>query len=446
MEYHHDKLMQKLFQVLEEPKKMEDIDLSTDFVKNLILKIINTYGTIKVQQLQEIIGLHLDILEECLKPMENDNLISQTGGGFLFASVDYTIRKQGQKKAAKLLKDNPYVGIAPVTYDEYFKIMQVQLKGRYPLDIPSVVVEKAFNDVVGMQYPKKVLTESAIGGKGFFIYGPPGTGKTFLTSKMSNILPPLLMPRYIEFSGSVIQLFDPDFHKMRPEQPNDTRWVKIYAPFVFTGSELSTQKMETLYNPNKGVFETSPIIKANGGVLLLDDLGRQKEDPNVLLNRMIVPLENKQDVVYIKGVPVIVHTHFIPALSTNLEITIIDEAHLRRAPLHVFLEEPSSNEIVEVFQRNLNALGEKYQEDVLERFRKVYVSYVDGGENLKPTFAHARDVAQIAQAIRIWRDEEEITVNILEEALDQHILVFMQRKYTPELFDRIISQGTKPRQ
>jgi predicted ATPase with chaperone activity len=446
MEYHHDKLMQKLFQVLEEPKKMEDIDLSTDFVKNLILKIINTYGTIKVQQLQEIIGLHLDILEECLKPMENDNLISQTGGGFLFASVDYTIRKQGQKKAAKLLKDNPYVGIAPVTYDEYFKIMQIQLKGRYPLDIPSAVVEKAFNDVVGMQYPKKVLTESAIGGKGFFIYGPPGTGKTFLTSKMSNILPPLLMPRYIEFSGSVIQLFDPDFHKMRPEQPNDTRWVKIYAPFVFTGSELSTQKMETLYNPNKGVFETSPIIKANGGVLLLDDLGRQKEDPNVLLNRMIVPLENKQDVVYIKGVPVIVHTHFIPALSTNLEITIIDEAHLRRAPLHVFLEEPSSNEIVEVFQRNLNALGEKYQEDVLERFRKVYVSYVDGGENLKPTFAHARDVAQIAQAIRIWRDEEEITVNILEEALDQHILVFMQRKYTPELFDRIISQGTKPRQ
>ncbi|HCA41256.1 MAG TPA: ATP-binding protein [Aminobacterium sp.] len=446
MEYHHDKLMQKLFQVLEEPKKMEDIDLSTDFVKNLILKIINTYGTIKVQQLQEIIGLHLDILEECLKPMENDNLISQTGGGFLFASVDYTIRKQGQKKAAKLLKDNPYVGIAPVTYDEYFKIMQIQLKGRYPLDIPSAVVEKAFNDVVGMQYPKKVLTESAIGGKGFFIYGPPGTGKTFLTSKMSNILPPLLMPRYIEFSGSVIQLFDPDFHKMRPEQPNDTRWVKIYAPFVFTGSELSTQKMETLYNPNKGVFETSPIIKANGGVLLLDDLGRQKEDPNVLLNRMIVPLENKQDVVYIKGVPVIVHTHFIPALSTNLEITIIDEAHLRRAPLHVFLEEPSSNEIVEVFQRNLNALGEKYQEDVLERFRKVYVSYVDSGENLKPTFAHARDVAQIAQAIRIWRDEEEITVNILEEALDQHILVFMQRKYTPELFDRIISQGTKPRQ
>ncbi|NYB52784.1 MAG: ATP-binding protein [Methanobacteriaceae archaeon] len=444
MEYYHDAKMQKLFQVLEEPKSLDEIDLPRPFIQNLLLKVINTYGNITVQQMHEIVGLHIDILEECLKPMEKENLIGQTGGGFLFASVDYTIKKQGHLKAVKLMEENPYVGIAPVTYDEYFKIMEVQLKGRYPIKIPSEVIEKAFHDVVGMEYPKKVLTESAIGGKGFFIYGPPGTGKTFLTSKMSELLPPIIMPRYVEFSGNIIQMYDPDFHRLRPEQPGDVRWVKIYAPFVFTGSELSTEKMETLYNPNKGVFETSPIIKANGGVLLLDDLGRQKEDPNVLLNRMIVPLENKKDVIYIKGAPVIVHTHFIPALSTNLEITIIDEAHLRRAPLHVYLDVPSSDEIVEVFKRNLDMLREDYEEEVLERFRRVYIPQVDGGESLKPTFAHARDIAQIAQAIRIRRGEEKMTVEILEEALDQHILVSMQRKYTPELFDRIISQGSKP--
>ncbi len=446
MEYYHDVMMQKLFQVLEEPKSMDEIDLIPAFIQNLILKIINTYGNIKVQQIAEISGLHMDILEQSLKPMEKDNLVSQTGGGFLFASVEYTIKKQGHEKAVKLMEENPYIGIAPVTYDEYFKIMEIQLKGRYPLKIPKEVVENAFHDVVGMEYPKKVLNEAAIGGKGFFIYGPPGTGKTFLTSKMSELLPPIIMPKYVEFSGNIIQMFDPDFHRLRPEQPGDKRWAKIYAPFVFTGSELSTEKMETLYNPNKGVFETSPIIKANGGVLLLDDLGRQKEDPNVLLNRMIVPLENKKDVIYVKGAPVIVHTHFIPALSTNLEITIIDEAHLRRAPLHVYLEVPNSDEIVEVFQRNLDTLKEDYDEDVLERFRLVYIPQIDGGESLKPTFAHARDIAQIAQAIRIRRGEEKMTVEILEEALDQHILVSMQRKYTPELFDRIITQGSKPHQ
>jgi len=446
MEYYHDDKMQKLFQVLEEPKTLDDIDLSRPFIQNLLLKIINTYGNIAVQQMHEITGLHVDLLEQCLKPMEKEDLIVQTGGGFLFASVDYTIKKQGHQKAVKLTEENPYIGTAPVTYDEYFKIMEVQLKGRYPMKIPPDVIQRAFHDVVGMEYPKKVLTEAAIGGKGFFIYGPPGTGKTFLTSKMSELLPPIIMPRYVEFSGNIIQMFDPDFHKLRPEQPGDVRWVKIFAPFVFTGSELSTEKMETLYNPNKGVFETSPIIKANGGVLLLDDLGRQKEDPNVLLNRMIVPLENKKDVIYVKGAPVIVHTHFIPALSTNLEITIIDEAHLRRAPLHVYLEVPSSDEIVEVFKRNLDVLKEEYDEDVLERFRRVYIPQLDGGESLKPTFAHARDIAQIAQAIRIRRGEEKMTVEILEEALNQHILVSMQREYTPELFDRIINQGSNPHQ
>jgi predicted ATPase with chaperone activity len=445
-EYYHDTRMQKLFQVLEVPKSLDDIDLSKEFIQNLLLKIINTYGNIKVQQMHEIIGLHIDLLEQCLKPMEKKDLIGQTGGGFLFASVDYTIKKQGHLKAVQLMEENPYIGMAPVTYDDYFKIMEIQLKGRYPLKIPKEVVERAFHDVVGMAYPKKVLTEAAIGGKGFFIYGPPGTGKTFLTSKMSEILPPIIIPRYIEFSGNIIQLLDPDFHRLRPEQPGDPRWVKIYAPFVFTGSELNTEKMETLYDPNKGVYETSPIIKANGGVLLLDDLGRQKEDPNVLLNRMIVPLENKKDVIYVKGAPVIVHTHFIPALSTNLEITIVDEAHLRRAPLHVNLEVPSSDEIVEVFKRNLDFLKEDYDEDVLDRFRKVYIPQMQGGESLTPTFAHARDIAQIAQAIRIRREEEKMTVEILEEALNQHILVSMQRKYTPELFERIITQGRKPLQ
>jgi predicted ATPase with chaperone activity len=440
MDYYHDERMQKLFEVLEQPKSLDEIDLSDSFIKNLILKIISTYGNIKVSQISEITGLHMDILEKVLKSLEKDDLCAQTGGSFLFPSVEYTIKKKGHEKAAQLIQENPYIGMAPVSYEEYFKIMGVQLKGRFPLKIPQEVIEKALKGVVGVEEGKKTLVASAIGGKGFFIYGPPGTGKTFLTSKMSDLLPPLLIPKYVEFSESVIQFYDPDFHKLRPEQPKDPRWVKVYAPFVFTGSELSTEKLETSYNPNKGVYETSPIIKANGGILLLDDLGRQKEDANAILNRLIVPLENKKDVIYVKGAPAMVHTHFIPAFSTNLEITIIDEAHLRRAPLHILLGPPNPDEIVEVFKKNLDSMHEDYDDDVLERFKMVYLPRVEGGEQLKPTFAHARDVAQIAQAVRIRRGEERITVEILEEALEQHVLIALQRKYTPELFNRIITQ------
>jgi predicted ATPase with chaperone activity len=372
--------------------------------------------------------------------LENENLCVPTSGGFLFTSVEYTVTKHGHEKASKLSSENAYVGTAPVSYEIYHKVMEIQIKGRFPIKIPKEVIEKAFKDVVGSENPKNCLIESAIGGKGFFIYGPPGTGKTFLTSKMSDLLPPLVIPKFIEFSEQVIQLFDHDFHKKCPEQPEDPRWVKIYAPFVFTGSELNLEKLETNYNPSKGVYETSPIIKANGGVLLLDDLGRQKEDHSVLLNRLIVPMENKKDIIYVKGAPVVVDTYFIPAFSTNLDITIMDEAHLRRAPLNILLEVPSIPEIIEVFKKNLDDLGEKYDEKVLQRFETVYKPYVEGGEELQPTFAHARDIAQIAQAVRIREDKEKISEEILEEALDQHVLIALQRKYTPDIFARMIQR------
>ncbi|MGC9516248.1 MAG: ATP-binding protein [Methanomicrobiales archaeon] len=438
MDYYHDGKMRKLFAILKEPKSLDEIDLSTSFIKNLVLKVVSTYGNIKVSQINEITGLNFDILEEILKMLETDDLCAPTGGGFLFPSVEFTIKKKGHENASKLLSENHYVGLAPVSYDIYYKIMEVQLKDRFPLNIPFEVIEKAFQDVVGVDRAKNTLVESSIGGKGLFIYGAPGTGKTFLTSKMSELLPPIIIPKFIEFSEMVIQLYDPDFHRPTKEQPEDPRWIKIHAPFVFTGSELNTEKLETNYDPNKGVYETSPIIKANGGVLLLDDLGRQKEDHNALLNRLIVPLENKKDVIYVKGAPIVVHTHFIPAFSTNLEITIMDEAHLRRAPLHIFLENPSTDEILEVFKRNLDELNEEYDENILNRFEKVYKKSSEGGENLQPTFAHARDIAQIAQAIRIRKGDEKITEQTLEEALEQHILIALQRKFTPEIFKQIV--------
>ena len=438
MDYYHDEKMQKLFEMLKQPKTIEEIDLSVNFIKNLILKVIATYGSVQVSRIHEITGLHVDILEECLKEMEKDELCAPTGGGFLFPSVTYTIKKQGQSQASKLLKENPYVGMAPVSYELYFKIMGEQLEGRFPINIPEEVIEKAFRDVVGNESAKKTLIEGAIGGKGLFIYGPPGTGKTFITSKMSDLLPPIVIPRYVEFSEQIIQFYDPDFHRMCPEQPEDPRWVKIYAPFVFTGSELTSRKLDTNYDPNKGVYETSPIIKANGGVLLVDDLGRQKEDHNALLNRLIVPLENKKDMIYVKGSPVVVHTHFIPAFSTNLDITIMDEAHLRRTPLHVHLEKPAVEEIVEVFKRNLDSMGEEYDPEILERFALVYKLIAEGGEGLQPTFAHARDIAQIAQAVRIRKGEDRITLETMEDALQQHVLIALQRRFTPMLFERII--------
>ncbi len=366
-------------------------------------------------------------MEIFLNELEKSGFCAATSGGFLFSSVQFTITKKGREKVQGIIEENPYIGIAPVAHEDYYEIMESQMKDRYPIKIPLEVVDHAFEDVVGVGYAKECMIESCTIGKGIFVYGPPGTGKTFIISQMPELLPPLVIPKYIEFSGKVIQLYDQDFHKKCPEQPQDPRWVKIYAPFVITGAELSLNKLETNYDPNKGVYETSPIIKANGGILLVDDLGRQRDDHEMILNRLIVPMENKRDAIYVRGVPVTVHSHFIPAFSTNLDISIMDEAHLRRAPLHIFLRNPDLDDVVKVFKRNLDQLDEEYEEDVLKRFRIVYENVKDEGEGLEPSFAHARDVAQIAQAVRIVQDKDTIDIPVLEEALNKHVLIVLQR-------------------
>jgi len=428
IDYYHDSEMDKLLENLKQPKSVEEIDLSDTFIRDLILKIISTYGTIKTSRINDMTGLHWDILEESLSIIEKDGFCAAVSGGFLFSSVEYTITKKGREKARRIMEENPYIGIAPVSYENYYKVMEAQLKGRYPIEIPPEVVEYTFKDVVGVEYAKEVMIEACTIGRGIFVYGAPGTGKTFIVSKMADLLPPIVIPKYIEFGGMVIQIYDHDFHRICEEQPQDPRWVKIYAPFVFTGAELSLNKIETIFNPHKGLYEASPVIKSNGGILLIDDLGRQRDDHELILNRLIIPMENKKDVIYVRGIPITVHSDFIPAFSTNLDISIMDEAHLRRAPMHIFLKSPPIDELIEVFLRNLNALNENYDEEVIKRFVKVYTPLSEGGEGLEPSFAHTRDIAQIAQAVRINRQKDHIDEEVLQEALEKHILIALQRK------------------
>lgn len=427
MNYYHDEQMQEIFEELKQPKTLEDLRLSDVFVRDLILRIISAYGTVKTSRLNEMTGIHWDILEQTLRKIEEDGFCAQVGGSFLFSSIDYTITKKGKEKVTRMVEENPYIGIAPVSYENYWEMMEKQLNGRHPVEVPKEVAEKTFSDVVGLRKAKECLIESCTIGKGIFVYGSPGAGKTFIISKTSDLLPPLIIPKFIEFGGKVIQLYDPDFHRNCAEQPEDPRWVKIHAPFVFTGAELSLNKLETVYNPNKGIYETSPMIKANGGILLVDDLGRQRDDHELILNRLIVPMENKKDVIYVRGVPVIVHSHFIPAFSTNLDVSIMDEAHLRRAPLHIFMTHPPVDNVATVFKRNLDLLNENYDDTIIDRFKKVYTPVVKGGEGLEPSYAHARDLAQICQAARIISGKEVIDLEIIEDALEKHVLIALQR-------------------
>ncbi|WP_456483126.1 ATP-binding protein [Methanopyrus kandleri] len=429
-EYYNRPEIVEVVESLAKPKSMEDLGLPEEYIENLVLKVIADRGPVEGREIYEVTRIPIPILEEIVDELQDRKLVGHTGGGPMFQNTTFDVTPKGRELAANIMSEDPYIGVCPVPYDMYQEVVGDQVEGRYPIEIPEEVYEYAFHDVIGAEEAKRTYYLAATSGRGLVVFGPPGTGKTFTLSRMAKLLPPIVIPKAVYVAGSVLQLYDPDFHEPRPrrEQPGDERWVKIHAPFVFTGAELTLDDLQGRYDAEKGVYEVPPHVKAHGGVFLVDDVGRQRDSHIAILNRLIVPMENKKDIVHVGGTAVEVFCDFIAAFSTNLPITVFDEAHLRRAPLFVHLSHPPLEEAVNLFRKRLEEMGEEYTEDALETYRRAFMPEEEGGWGLKPTFAYARDVAQLAQAIRIQEGKDVIDGEIVEEALRKHIVLTLQRK------------------
>ncbi|WP_457619491.1 ATP-binding protein [Methanopyrus sp.] len=429
-EYYNRPEIVEVVESLAKPKSIEDLGLPEEYIENLVLKVIADRGPVEGREIYEVTRIPVPILEEIVDELQDRKLVGHTGGGPMFQNTTFDVTPKGRELAANIMREDPYIGVCPVPYEMYQEIVGDQVEGRYPIEIPEEVYEYAFHDVIGAEEAKRTYYLAATSGRGLVVFGPPGTGKTFTLSRMAKLLPPIVIPKAVYVAGSVLQLYDPDFHEPRPrrEQPGDERWIKIHAPFVFTGAELTLDDLQGRYDADKGVYEVPPHVKAHGGVFLVDDVGRQRDSHIAILNRLIVPMENKKDIVHVGGTAVEVFCDFIAAFSTNLPITVFDEAHLRRAPLFVHLSHPPLEEAVNLFRKRLEEMGEKYTEDALETYRRAFMPEEEGGWGLKPTFAYARDIAQLAQAIRIQEGKDVIDSEVVEKALRKHIVLTLQRR------------------
>jgi len=347
---------------LSAPTTLAETGLSEDLITQLVIKLLHFNANCTGVEIAHRLGLEFAVVESILETLKQSHQCEVVGGGLLGApSFRYRITDEGRRRAHLFLEHNQYVGAAPVPlaqYREYItKFQQETRKIVTPAAVRQAVSHLVLSDRVVNQIGPAVTS-----GQSLFLYGGPGNGKTVIAQALHNLLEgSIAIPHALEVEGHIIRLYNPLNHEPIPDlgadpwttDPRlDRRWVLCRRPKVMVGGELTMQSLDLVYSATTG-FYTAPIqLMANGGLLLIDDFGRQRCSPRDLLNRWIVPLESRVDFLTLQtGQKFDMPFAVLLVFATNLQpSTLVDEAFLRRIQYKVLAESPTAEDFREIFK------------------------------------------------------------------------------------------------
>ncbi len=339
------------------PKSLEESGLSSSYVSDLIIKHLYRFGVLSGLMIAEKIALPFPSIDAILNQLVFDQYAEKRGGKGLGNSTDqFALTERGRRYSRDILEQDTYTGPAPVTFDQYNQYVKYHNFTR--IVITEKTLREAWRDFIIDDTLFSQIGPAIRSGKSCFVYGPPGTGKTTLAKKISEFLDVngghFAIPHAILVGGSVIRVYDPVHHERVKEAESpvsglfkdsagDRRWVLCRRPTVVVGGELELHMLDLRYNPATRFYEGPLQMKSNGGVLIIDDFGRQLVKPKDLLNRWIVPLEEKIDYLTLHtGKKFSIPFEQLVVFATNLDPTeLVDEAFLRRIRYKVYLGELS---------------------------------------------------------------------------------------------------------
>jgi len=407
-----------------QPRTLEDAGIRQDLVEQILIKTLYG-GEHSGHGLVERMKLPYGILEPLIERLRAEHQIEVRGAaGSGSAGYRYALTDFGRDRAIQYLQLNQYAGPVPVPLDAYVAQIRSLAGSRGYIDHDRL--KQGFSHLVINEGMLEQLGPAINGAKAVFLYGSPGNGKTVIAEGIGRALGgDMYIPYAIDVDGSIITMFDPVNHEVLESEEysdsvvsgraRDRRWVRIRRPVVTVGGELTLDMMELTFNPLTRFYEAPIQLKANGGVFVVDDFGRQRIRPQDLLNRWIIPLEGRVDYLTLHtGKKFQVPFEVLIAFATNLDPrTLADEAFLRRIPYKIPIVDPTIEEFSQIFE--LNCIRRQLT------FHPVMVAYLHRRHYLPAGRAirscHPRDLLdQVTALCRYRRIKPMITRELLDRA------------------------------